>query len=88
LAYRIVISRRAERQFRNLTRAVQVRLAARIDSLAQNPRPPGAVRIEGTELIYRIRVGDYRVLYAVEERDLIVLVVKVGHRREVYRGIP
>ena len=86
MAYKIVFSRRAERQFRDLTRTVQVRLAARIDSLTQNPRPPGATRLSGTEKLYRIRVGDYRVLYAVEEWDLMVLVVKVGHRREVYRN--
>lgn len=86
MAYRVNFSKAAERQFRNLPRGVQSRIAPRIDALAVDPRPPGAVRLSGREDLYRIRVGDYRVLYAIEERELMVLVVKLGHRREVYRN--
>ena len=87
MAYRVNFSKMAERQFRNLPRTVQSRIAPRIDALADDPRPPGVVRLSGREDLYRIRVGDYRVLYAIEERELMVLVVKLGHRREVYRSL-
>lgn len=85
-SYRIEFAPRAARQFRSLTLAVQARLAPRIDALATDPRPGAAVRMAGTEdEIYRIRVGDYRVIYEIRDATLLVLVVKIGHRREIYR---
>lgn len=85
--YRIEFSPSAERQLKSLPREVQVRLKARIDALAEDSRPRGAERLSGAEEYYRIRAGDYRVIYAIEGRDLIVLVVRVGHRRDVYRRV-
>lgn len=61
------------------------RLVQAIGALAVDPRPPGAEKLSGLKDRYRIRMGDYRVVYAIEERVLTVFVVKVGHRREVYR---
>lgn len=61
------------------------RIIERIESLASNPYPKGAVRLRGREE-WRIRQGDYRILYIVEEQVVTVFVVKVGHRREVYKG--
>jgi mRNA interferase RelE/StbE len=61
------------------------RIGARIDTLALAPRPAGAKQLAGPERFYRIRVGDYRVVYQVLDKILKVLVVRVGHRREVYR---
>ena len=58
----------------------------RIENLAENPRPPGAIKLAGQEA-YRIRVGDYRVVYAIADERLVILVVDVGHRREIYRGL-
>jgi mRNA interferase RelE/StbE len=62
------------------------RVDERILALAEEPRPPRAVKLQGAEGYFRIRVGDYRVVYAIEDDVLIVLVVRIGHRREVYRG--
>jgi mRNA interferase RelE/StbE len=87
LAYRVEFSRAADRQFRGLPRRVQARLKSRIDALAADPRPPGATRLSGADDLYRIRAGDYRVIYAVQDEVLLVLVVRVGHRREVYRRL-
>ena len=53
--------------------------------LANDPRPPGCDKLAGVENLYRIRVGDYRVVYQIRDEMLLVLVVKIGHRREVYR---
>jgi len=85
--YKVQFSPRAERQLRDLPREAQARLKTRIDALAEDPRPRGVERLSGAEEYYRIRVGVYRVIYAIEDRDLIVLVVKVGHRRDVYRRL-
>lgn len=82
--YRIEFAPRAARQFRKLPSNVQQRLRPAIDKLAENPRPPGSERIQGQDL-YRVRVGDYRVVYEVRDQVLVVLITKVGHRREVYR---
>jgi mRNA interferase RelE/StbE len=60
------------------------RIMRRIKGLARDPRPPGCEKLSGEER-YRIRQGKYRILYSIEDRDLIVCVVKIGHRRDVYR---
>jgi mRNA interferase RelE/StbE len=83
--YSIQFTRRAQRDFDALDKPVQQRLRIRIDGLASNPFPTGAKRLHGDEPFYRIRVGDYRVVYEVDGKQLIVVVVKVGHRKEIYR---
>jgi mRNA interferase RelE/StbE len=85
MAYRIVLTPAARRQFRKLAPDVKKRLASMIDRLADEPRPPGVVALSDTKHGYRLRVGDYRVLYEVYEDRLVLLVIRVGHRREVYR---
>lgn len=84
-AWRIEFSRAAARQFAALPRKEQERLRARIDRLAENPRPAGVRKLAGEEGLYRLRSGDYRVIYTVQDEVLLVLVLKVGHRREAYR---
>lgn len=61
------------------------RMAASLRTLSENPRPPGAVKLSAPEALYRIRVGDYRVVYQIQDAMLLVLVVRIAHRREVYR---
>jgi mRNA interferase RelE/StbE len=77
----------AARQLERLDRPVQLRLKTAIDRLADDPRPPGCVALagEGWPSAYRVRVGDHRVIYSIEDRKLVVLVIRIGHRREVYR---
>jgi mRNA interferase RelE/StbE len=60
------------------------RVVERISKLAENPRPSGSEKISGQEK-YRVRQGRYRILYAIEDQDLLVQVVKVGHRKDIYR---
>jgi mRNA interferase RelE/StbE len=64
---------------------VQKRLCQRIDALADNPRPAGVVKLSGSDDIYRVRIGDYRIIYEIQDIGLIVLVLKIGHRRAVYK---
>ena len=65
---------------------VRKRLAPVIDRLADEPRPRGVAKLKGAEESYRLRVGGYRILYELYDDRLAVLVIRVGHRREVYRG--
>lgn len=83
--YHVEFTSRAARQLRKLPRDVQRRLAVAINGLEREPRPQGVRKLSAEERIYRIRVGDYRVLYQINDKDLLVLVVSVGDRRDIYR---
>ena len=85
MTYKIEFTRTAEKQLSDVPQVDLKKLARRIDKLAQNPFPPGYEKMKGHDDLYRIRQGDYRVLYSVFEGKLLILVVKIGHRREVYR---
>ena len=61
------------------------RIGKRIDSLRDDPRPPDAKKLKGTDDLYRVRAGDYRVVYMIKDDILLVLVVRVAHRKEAYR---
>lgn len=74
----------AAKALAKLDRAVQHRIGRRIDGLAMDSRAD-AVKLRGADDIWRARVGDYRILYSIEDARLVVLIIKVGHRREVYR---
>ena len=83
--YHVDIARRAVKALAALPRREQQRVRAAIDLLADNPRPPGCVAMTGEAHAYRVRVGDYRIIYEVLDDRLVVQVVRVGHRRDVYR---
>lgn len=85
MAYAVEFSPGALREFRKLAREIQLRLRPRIDVLATDPRPADAKKLKGSEELWRIRSGVYRIVYEVRDRTLVVLVVRVAHRREVYR---
>ncbi|MDO8964147.1 MAG: type II toxin-antitoxin system RelE/ParE family toxin [Coriobacteriia bacterium] len=88
MEYRIEFAPSASKQFAKLPREMQRRLAPVIDALALDPRPEGCVRLAGTAELWRVRVGVYRVVYTIEDDRLVVLVVKVGHRRDVCGPTP
>jgi mRNA interferase RelE/StbE len=67
-----------------LPKDVQERLTPHIDALTRNPCPSGVKKLKGEDA-YRLRVGDYRIIYQIQEKALLVLVIKIGHRRAVYR---
>ena len=83
--HEVQISRTAERQLARLERATQQRVAAAMQALAENPRPRGCRKLQGYEDVYRIRVGRYRLLYSDSDDTVVVVILKVGHRRNVYR---
>jgi mRNA interferase RelE/StbE len=83
--YEVRLARRAARSLASLERREQQRIRAALDLLADNPRPPTCVAMQGEDSVYRVRVGDYRIVYEVLDSILLVHVVRIGHRREVYR---
>ena len=83
-SYRLFIKPSAVNDIEALLKKDRSRIVARIQRLATNPRPPGCEKLSGHDF-YRLRQGNYRILYTVHDTDLIVVVIKVGHRREVYR---
>ena len=85
MAYTIRFSRPAEREFGRLDGEIRRRLHPRIQALADDPRPAGAKKLKGRDDLWRIRAGDYRIVYEVRDQILVVLIVRVAHRRDVYR---
>lgn len=85
MAYSILLAPPAERQLKSLTDSVQKRIAKRLKSLRENPRPQGVKKLAGEEDLYRIQEGNYRIIYTIQDKQLIVLVVKIGNRKDVYR---
>ena len=86
-AYRVLVDDRAAREIRNLPKEVQGRVVAKVETLARNPRPSGCQKLRGMEDLYRVRLGDYRIVYRVEDDVVLVLVVSVGARGEVYERL-
>ena len=85
MRYRIEFSLGAEHQFKKFPKEVQIRLKHRIDILAENPFPRGVKKLSAEENLYRLRIGDYRIIYQVQGRALLILILKLGHRKNVYR---
>jgi mRNA interferase RelE/StbE len=83
-SYEIVFKKSVAKDLRGFPKEDVRRVLERIRSLADNPRPTGCEKLSGLER-YRLRQGSYRIVYAIEDARLVVLVVKVGHRRDVYR---
>jgi mRNA interferase RelE/StbE len=81
------LTRAAERGLASLPKADLRRVDARIRGLAEVPRPPGAKKLEGIDDFYRVRSGNYRIIYRIEEAHLVILIVDVGHRRDIYRRL-
>jgi len=82
--YQIIITRQAQKQIADLPTSVQKKIDKAIIGLKLQPRPDGAVRLKSDRNSYRIRVGNYRILYNIEDAELKVIIVKVGDRKEVY----
>jgi mRNA interferase RelE/StbE len=82
--YKIYFKESVERDFRILPKKDLQKILFRIEALAKDPKPPGHEKLTGQER-YRIRQGQYRIIYSVHDKELTIWVVKVGHRKDVYR---
>lgn len=83
-SYKLLIKPSAAKELEALPKKDRQRTATKIQGLSLEPRPPGCEKLSGHDL-YRVRQGNYRVLYIVHDADLVVVIITIGHRREVYR---
>lgn len=86
MSYEVNFHQGALREFDKLSKTDQKRIGKAVDGLAEEPRPQGVLKLADTDA-YRIRIGTYRVVYAVRDEQLVILIVKVGHRRDIYKDI-
>ena len=87
MGYRVELLPSARRDLIAVPREVRTAIAVKIDQLAIDPWPAGTARLHGHADLLRVRVGRYRVVYLVEARARVLVIVRIGHRREVYRGL-
>ncbi|UZJ23660.1 type II toxin-antitoxin system RelE/ParE family toxin [Rhodococcus antarcticus] len=86
MTYRITLTPAAARQMRKFDPQVRRQMQAALELLSSDPRPPAATQLVGGAGEWRVRTGDYRIVYEIEDEELLVLVLRVGHRREIYRA--
>ena len=84
MTYQVSLKRSAEKELEALPGNIRERIVLRLLALEENPRPSGVKKLQGQES-YRLRAGDYRILYAIDDQSKKVTVLAIGHRREVYR---
>lgn len=87
MSYRVEFTEKALLEFSRLPKKVQKKLSEEITALTDDPRPAGARKIKGRNDCYRLRQGDYRLVYAVIDAMLFILIVRAGHRKDVYKGM-
>jgi mRNA interferase RelE/StbE len=87
VTYRIELNRAAAKSLRAIQKKDQVRIAAKIDSLAENLPNPSETKLKGNNPFHRVRVGNYRIIYEIQNDILVILILKIGHRKEVYRRL-
>ena len=85
MSYAVHIAPAALRQLRKLPPDARRRIQAAVELLAETPRPPGAKKLAGSSGDWRVRTGDYRIIYEIRDAELIVLVLATGHRRDIYQ---
>ena len=87
MAYGVEFLKTAEKELAALPKDAQRQIARKIDALREDPRPPGARLLHSKNRLYRLRVGDYRVIYSIVGKRLLILVIKIGHRKDVYKTL-
>ena len=85
MTYEIIITKSIQKQLDSLPNNIQERVYEKIAQLAEEPRPDGVVKLKGYDNEYRIRIGDYRLVYEIRDEQLIVLLVQCKHHRDVYK---
>lgn len=87
MSYRIEVKKAAAKSLRKIPKVDQKRIADKIDSLAENPPNPDTTKMKGNNPFHKVRVGDYRIVYEIHEAVLSILIVKIGHRKDIYKNI-
>jgi mRNA interferase RelE/StbE len=88
LKYRIEIKKSAAKELKKIPRPDQKRISIAIDNLAENLPNPDTTKMKGNNPFHKIRVGDYRIIYEIQSNILLILIIKIGHRKDIYRNLP
>ena len=84
MRYRVILPKSVQKELDRLPDDVGARMMARLRALEANPRPADVKKLKGRPA-WRVRIGDYRIIYEIHDRELVVIIITIGHRREVYR---
>ena len=87
MSYRVEVKRSAAKALKKIPKADRKRIADKIDSLAESLPNPDTTKMKGNNPFHKVRVGDYRIVYEIQEDVLVILVVKIGHRKDIYRNL-
>jgi mRNA interferase RelE/StbE len=85
MTYTVRLDGRTRKTLDRLPADMHARIVRKLDALEEDPRPHGVEKLAGPDSLYRVRVGDWRIVYAIHDRELVVIVIRIGNRREVYR---
>lgn len=85
MSYQIIIPKPVQKQLDNLPNSIYAKIIKKIKLLAENPRPEGVVKLKGYDNEYRIRISDYRIRYEIIDEQLIILLLRCQHRKDIYR---
>jgi mRNA interferase RelE/StbE len=85
--HKVELKKSPEKFIRQLSRKIQFQLIDALEGLSKDPRPAGVKKLAGMDNLYRIRCGDYRVVYTIQDKKLLILVVRIAHRKEVYKNL-
>lgn len=86
VSYKIEVKKSALKELQKLERSVVAQILRGITALSNNPRPQQSLKLRSSENSYRLRIGDYRIVYQIEDRTKMIFVYAVGHRKDIYRG--
>ena len=87
MTFRVEFTKSAAKSLRAIPKTAQKRIAKKIESLAEGPPNPAITKMKGDNPFHRVRVGDYRIIYEIQNEILLILILKIGHRRKVYRRL-
>ncbi len=87
MTYSVIVSSKVEKQLDDLPEKLRLRILTAIAQLAENPRPSGVKKLKGEKDEYRLRISDYRLRYKIKDQELLILLIQLKHRRDVYRDL-
>ncbi|SMO43350.1 type II toxin-antitoxin system RelE family toxin [Gracilimonas mengyeensis] len=87
MRWEIQIERKAQKALKKISEPYKSNIIEAIDELAKNPRPSSCTKLKGVDNLWRIRISDYRVVYQIKDDRLLILIIRIGHRRDIYEGL-
>lgn len=87
MAFRLEYKASVKKELRKLAKPDRIAIVRKIELLSEDPRPSGSAKLKGSQNLFRIRHGDYRVIYQIQQGVLVIIIIRIGHRREIYKNL-